>query len=379
MTRWEHAPEIKDLAGQLGVEGGAPVDGILDHCRRRIDGWVSESGGVIAIDTLESLVTKRLQMVFEEIRADEDFDRLTQLYARAKREFVFATMRSKFDDTANPTYGALVVRRNATSESLDRYVAVIDCRGFKLARRFFTRWHETAHRLTTHADGGATEPGYRSEHDPVERMMDEIAGHVGFYGPILDPAFRQASEGKPLLSFGTVETIISESFPAASFQATLFACARRMATPVVYLEATLNHKKEVKRKMATPSLFDEESPPGELRAKKGIPNRAAQDEGFTIPTHMRVPPETLIHRLFDAEPQTSGENNEDRSQWESKGKSLERRAVVVQGRKVADRVIAIVQPVEKKWAKKNKKSDAYGLLDQNTAPHPVTMPLEKAK
>src|SRR5215218_9135101 len=47
---------------------------------------------------------------------------LTQVYAREKREFVFATMRSKFDDDANPTFGALVLRRNATADSLDRYV-----------------------------------------------------------------------------------------------------------------------------------------------------------------------------------------------------------------------------------------------------------------
>src|SRR5262245_31868122 len=145
MSRWEHAPEITDLARELGVGAGAPVDGILDHCRRQIDGWVAEAGGVANIDALESLVTSRLQMVFEEIRSDEDFDRLTQIYAREKREFVFATMRPKFDDDANPIFGALVLRRNATADSPDRYVAVIDCRGNKLARRFFTRWHEIAH------------------------------------------------------------------------------------------------------------------------------------------------------------------------------------------------------------------------------------------
>jgi hypothetical protein len=33
MSRWNHAPEIIDLAGELGVGSGAPVDGILDHCR----------------------------------------------------------------------------------------------------------------------------------------------------------------------------------------------------------------------------------------------------------------------------------------------------------------------------------------------------------
>lgn len=345
MTRWEQATEIEILAGKLGIGGAAPVDGILDHCRRRIDGWVAEAGDVTSIDALEALVTQRLQMVFEEIRDDEDFDRLTQLYAREKREFVFATMRSKFEDSVNPTFGALILRRNATADSPDRYVAVIDCRGSKQARRFFTRWHEIAHRLTTHADGGDTEPGYRSEHDPIERLMDEIAGHVGFYGPIFDPAFQKASECRPLLTFAAVESIVSSDFPAASFQATLFACTRRITTPVVYIEAALNHKKYVKRQMATPSMFGEAPTPGELRAVKVIPNRAAQEDRFTIPTNMRVPLASVIHRLFDSELQTSEIATEDLSEWESQGRRLGDRAVLVEARKVPDRVIAIVQPL----------------------------------
>src|SRR5262249_17052748 len=119
---------------------------------------------------------------------------------------------------------------------------------------FFTRWHEIAHRLTTHADGGDTEPGYRSEHDPIERLMDEIAGHVGFYGPIFDPAYKQASFEKAHLTFNMVEAIIGAAFPAASFQATLFACARRLTTPVVYLEAMLAHKKEVQAEKGDEAL-----------------------------------------------------------------------------------------------------------------------------
>jgi hypothetical protein len=61
---------------------------------------------------------------------------------------------------------------------------------------------------------------------------------------------------------------------------------------------------------------------------------------------MRVPADSVIHRLFDAEPQSSGEASEDLGQWESKGKTLEARAVVVEGRRITDRVLAIVQPVE---------------------------------
>lgn len=344
MSRWDAAPEVRTLAAELGVGGGAPVDGILGLCRRRIDGWVAEAGGVTGIDALEALVTRKLQMVFEEVRSDDDWDRLKEVYARGKKEFVFAGLRAKFEDDADPTYGALVRRRHAGADDPDRYVAVIDCRGYKLARRFFTRWHEVAHRLTTHADGGETEPGFRGEHDPIERLMDEIAAHVGFYEPIFAPAFVQATGGNRLLTFGTVEGVIERAFPAASFQATLFACTRRLPTPVLYLEAALAHKKDVKRRMATPSMFGDDPPPGELRAVKVIPNPAAQEDGFFIPTNMRVPAASVIRRLFDGEPLADGDGLECLSQWESQGKTLERRAVAVAGRKVADRVIAVVQP-----------------------------------
>jgi hypothetical protein len=104
-------------------------------------------------------------------------------------------------------------------------------------------------------------------------------------------------------------------------------------------------------------LFGDDPPLGELRAVKVIPNKAAQQDGFTIPTNMRVPPGTVIHRLFDAETLTDDDSKEDMSQWESHGRSLERRAVLVEGRKVADRVIAIVQPVE---AKRRKKTTQGG-------------------
>lgn len=357
MTRWDQAPEILSLAEELGVSGAAPVDGILEYCRGRIDCWVAKVGGVTNIDALESLVTQRLQMVFEEIRSDEDWDRLKDVYARGKKEFVFGGIRTKFDDDHNLTYGALVERRNAGPSDPDRFVAVIDCRGSKLSRRFFTRWHEIAHRLTTHAD--MSEPVYRSEHDPIERMMDEIAGHVGFYDLLFQPVYQQARLGQPHLKFGTVETIISGAFPAASFQATLFACTRRLPTPVVYLEATLAHKKEVKRRLQTPSMFGDDPPPGELRAVKVIPNKAAQQEGFTIPTNMRVPADSVIHRLFDAEPMTDGDGQEDLSQWESQGRPLEHRAVIVEARKVPDRVIAIVQPVEAKKTKFDERARLF--------------------
>lgn len=342
MSRLEHAAEVADLAADLGLDGAAdPVDAILHHCRTRIDRWVAEAGGVAKIAALEALVIRKLQMVFEEVWSDADFDRITEKYARGKKDPVFATMRLKFDDPDNPTYGALVKRRNAALDAPDRYVAVIDCRGYKALRRFFTRWHEIAHRLTTDAD----EPQYRSEHDPIERLMDEIAGHVGFYGPLFDPVFKEAQAGKALLTFQMVQAVQDGGFPEASFQATLNSCAKRLPTPVVYLEAMMAHKKEVKRRLQTPSMFGDDRQHGELRAVKVIPNVAAQEERFTIPTNMRVPEASVIHRLF-LETASNGPCQEDLCWWESQGRKLEGRAVAVEARSVADRVIAIVQPVE---------------------------------
>jgi hypothetical protein len=346
VSRLEHATEIVGLASDLGLAGAAnPVEAILRHCLSRIDRWVAEARGVTTIGQLEALVTQRLQMVFEEVRSDADFARITDQYARGKKDPVFASMRFRFDDADNPTYGTLV-RRNVGDDAQDRFVAVIDCRGTKLARRFFTRWHEIAHRLTTHADQGDKEPAYRSEHDPIERMMDEIAGHIGFYGPFFEPVFHAAHGGKGLLTFETVEAVHQSGFPEASFQATLNACAKRLPTPVLYLEAALAYKKEVQRQLATASLFDEPPPPGQLRAVKVLANDAAHQEKFVVPTNMRVPEASVIYRLFLGETADDESAQEDLSWWESQGKKLAGLAVTVEARKVPDRVIAIVQPIE---------------------------------
>ena len=201
-----------------------------------------------------------------------------------------------------------------------------------------------AHRLTTNAD--LLEPVYRSEQDPIERMMDEIASHVGFYEPLFAPAHQEARIGHSHLTFSVVESIIEKAFPAASFQSTLFACTRRSEHPFLYLEATLAHKKEVKRKLQTLSLFDDDLPPGELRAVKVIANRAATRERFNIPTNMQVPASSVIRRLFDSEIQTVHSEEEDLNHWESKGKPLDDCPVLVEGRRISDRVVAIVQPLE---------------------------------
>lgn len=345
MSRLDQAPEVVALAKDLGlVGGGSPVEAIIDYCLRRIDGWVGKAGGVSDIEQLEALVTERLQMVFEEVWTDADFDRLKAKYAKDNKDAVFASLRMRFDDS---TFGVLIRRKNAAEDARDRYVAVIDCRGDKAARRFFTRWHEIGHRLTLVDE--LDEPVFRSEKDPTERMMDEIAGRVGFYEPLFGPFFEDQMRGKRLLTFETVEAVRRLRFAAASFQATLSACNRRLATPVIYVEAASSHKAEDQREIDRGQgvMFEECRPVAKLRAVEVVPNPAAQRAKFQIARNMRIPETSVIHRLFldgDGREEGGGENL---NTWEHSGrKRLADQEVWIEARRVKDRVIAIVQPLD---------------------------------
>jgi hypothetical protein len=349
VSRLDRATDVRELAVRLGLAGAAnPVEAILGYCRNRIDRWLSEVRGVTTIGQLEALVTQRLQMVIEEIRSDADFKRITENYARGKRDPVFAALRLNFDDAENPKFGVLV-RRNVAADAPDRFVAVIDCRGSKLARRFFTRWHEIAHRLTTHADQGDSEPAYRSVHDPIERLMDEIAGHVGFYGPFFEPVFEEQLRGKMLLTFEVAEAVRRLRFAEASFQATLRACCRRTPSPVIYVEAALAHKVEDQREInrGQGRLFEDDQPVAKLRAVEVVPNPAAQQAGFFIAPRMRVPEESVIHRLYSDDEGRSLDGEENLHTWEhSGGERLADQRVCIEARKVKERVIAIMQPFD---------------------------------
>jgi hypothetical protein len=112
----------------------------------------------------------------------------------------------------------------------------------------------------------------------------------------------------------------------------------------------------------SPRLFAFEEPPPELRAVRVAANEAAQGEKFVIPQNMRVPASSVIRSLFRADGEREASDREDLGMWsDSKGKRLEGRAVALEARRVADRVIAIVQPVEP-VRQKHKRTEPKSLF-----------------
>ncbi len=349
MSALDQAGEIIQLADELGVDWRTqPVTNIVRFCQQKVDRWVEATDGVTTIAELEQLVCAQLRLVFEEIWSDGDLDRIIRRYVAAG-EPVFATLKDEFDDD---TFATLLQRRNTTLEASDLYVAVIDCRGSKATRRFFTRWHEIAHLLTLVRQLHFHFHRTSNDRCPLERLMDVIAGEVGFYDPIFAPALEMEAQTRRQLSFDGVEAIRARYCPHASFQATLFAAVKRFPAAVIYVEAGLGFKKqeELLRRSSQLDLFPDATPEATLRVLQVSINDTARRSGYRIDRNMRVPAASLLAKHFDtgtvqdvASSPVAGVECLD--EWRhSDGTSVGTGAIHVEARPQGERVIALIQP-----------------------------------
>ena len=177
--------QIGRLAADLGLHHkDDPVAMILAFCHRRINDVFRE----FCCTTLSGLMhaaAARLDTLFIEIHDDADLARVRVSYLE-KGELIFATLAEQL----GPHVYAITFKLTRPHDGDRRFVSIIDCRGDKAWRKYFSKWHELAHLLTltpqtrlkfcrTHA-----EP---EEKDPEEAMMDVIAGEVGFCPQLVRP------------------------------------------------------------------------------------------------------------------------------------------------------------------------------------------------
>lgn len=348
MTKLDDQPAILNMADALGLNWrNRPVNAILAYCHERVARWVKEAGHVGTLDQLERLVCCRLRLVIEEFHSDEELEEIVQGHID-RGELAVAALRTSFDED---TFATLIERRGATARSKDRYVAIIDCRGEKAARRFFTRWHEIAHLLTLVRQ--LELPFHRSttQRDPVEQLMDVIAGEVGFYDPIVRPAVEAELEGEQRLTFAVIERVRARVCPTASFHAMLIACMKRTSTPVINIEVGAGLKKSEaailqSRQM---NMFTDDQPSPKLRAIVAANNDAARERGFRIHKNMQIPTGSVIFKHYEATQEhkltIDADGIENLSIWtHSDGSGLGDRDVFVEARRYKDRVIALITP-----------------------------------
>jgi hypothetical protein len=336
-TSLKRSYKIHALAGDLGINPtGDPVREIVRFCEKRIRRFLRDFPDCTTLSQLLNIAASKLGTKFEEIRSDEDLEEVRTRYLR-QNEKAFAALQ---DELPAQVFGVTFKRTNRKPWELP-YVSVIDCRGEKKSRSYYTKWHELGHLLILTDQMRLT---FRRTHfglddkDPEEALVDVIAGSFGF----LPDMVRPLAKGQP--SFDRIDEIRAQLCPEASQQASLIGIAKAWPEPCILLQAQMGLKRGERRELAQGILGFQDRPKETLRATQVTPNDAARDKNFVIFPNMRVPERSIISKVFTGE-SADTEAAEDLSWWESSdGTRLPSAKVFVQVRSCWDGVRALIVP-----------------------------------
>ena len=344
MSSFDQEPQVFQLAKDLGLDWQhEPAKAIIRMCLARLEEWIRDLDGIHSIEKLQQIAQDKLHLVLEEIWEDSELDSLVAKYVAAG-DYVFAHLKSSLD---NYTFAELLRRGNVPADAPDQYVAIVDCRGEKAARRFFTRWHEIAHMLTLRPKDTLPFNRDSKERCPIERLMDAIAGEIAFYGPVFRPVLESTLDRHKGLSFDALEDLRRYHNPDASLTSTAIAAIRGMNTPAIFLQAEMALKKKERDELVSSqlTLFEMKPPEEKLRASIAFNNDAAKSIGLRISQNMRIPDSSVVARaMCDMSGRPLG-GTEDLSTWtHSDGSTLPSFRVSIEARAHQDRVMALVTP-----------------------------------
>jgi len=319
------------LARNLHIpESGDSLRELSEHAIASVQKMLAEWNGIDTIEDLRFLVADKLSVKLEFLRTDADVDRIAGEY----RHFLTRWRHLLHADFLHGTTEGLLIDNPAPQKGGRRYLAIIDARGSRSARAYFTAWHELAHLLLCPPqqlmlDGFRRTPIADAKlKDPLESAVDQIAGLLAFWSPIFGPALQE--EVGAHLTFAGIERAAANVAPGASLYAAGLAATRLWLKLAVFLTA------EMRTKTNGTGLA--------LRVQTLIPNGRAESD-CAIRKNMRVPPTSIIARAF-AEP--FGRElavDENQKEWEVSGQGhLPARAWHVQSVRRGSAVYAILTP-----------------------------------
>lgn len=332
--------QIHQLARDLGLSYSKnPSRTIIRSLEARVR-RVSRRFNCESLASLLNAVAEEVGTVVREIHSDSDLTELQNEYV-ARGELIFANL--KHDLSRPDDYGITI--KLTRPEPWDRtYVSIIDCRGEKRFRSYFTAWHELAHLLTLTPQ---TRFVFRRSHsrecagDPEEKLMDAIAGAFGFFRDLLP------CDTTEEISFEGIAAIRSEFCPTASVAASSIGIVRAYPTPCILVRAELGYNKEEVALLKQARFdFATSAPVPSLRAVHSTVNDAARESDIQFHRNWKVPRRSVIAEVFASG--TYAEAVEDLSWWQtSSGKKLSAMTVRVKAQKLGAGVQALIIPVER--------------------------------
>lgn len=316
-------PKLTKLARDLGISTRGPVlDALRAYGIDTVRRWV-EQLPINDMEGLRRLVSSRVSAKAVLIRHDSDVQQIAEDF----RDF-HPSLRSRLEmEFIEGETEGITLERDGLAPGLHRYLAVIDARGARAARAYFTLWHELSH-LILHPPQLAF-PGFRRAptpeviaRDPLEFAVDQLAGLLAFYEPLYRPALEQEIAKDGCLTFRAISSARDVVAPDASFFAGAVGALRLIETPAAFVSVRLELKKGEQRAIASgQSAFDfaVDRPQPKLRVTNLIATGSAQPS-LEIRTQMRVPAQSVLTTVFDSNSDVVISADEDQGWWETSGK-----------------------------------------------------------
>ena len=323
MTQLATNPRVIKLAKDLGL----PIRGdCLAHIRlfalKRIERILAESlVPVTDLDILRRVVADKFRVKLEFIHEDADIESIAAKYPTFHSGLP-RRLRQEFLDGATE---GITLERDEWDPRQFRYLAVIDARGERGARAYFTAWHEITH-LLVHPEQ-LPFPGFRRspprasiDKDPLEAVVDHVTGHVAFYPSFFEPTVAAEVKREGMLSFRAIEAARAAAAPSASLFATAMGSIRFAPVPTLLVTVDMALKKAEAREVGSPQqAFQFASPTraAKLRVVTVVPSGTVSGSGLAIRRNMRVPAGSVLARAYASTVDIDLVANEDQGWWEA--------------------------------------------------------------
>ena len=309
--------ELISVAKHLGVPlRGDLQKAIIADRVRQIDDWLGLLSTPEDLTGLLDIAAATLGIEFEEIHEPQDLDNLLDRIPPS-HEPSMARLSSEFDDETD----AIMLKRMG-GETWERpFLAVVNCQGRHFYRRFFSKWHEVAHRIL---EGPQLKLAFRRtmvqelRKDPEEILVDRVAAELAFYQPMFLPVLNQTLAEQGALSFEAVDQIRNRIAPDASRISTLLACIRNSAEPIWLVRCALGYKRQEERLLAQQALPGiEPTPQPQLRIQEVSGSPSAENQGIRFHKNMRIPSTSVVAQAANDEWQFGNFGEEPLEIWET--------------------------------------------------------------
>ena len=284
---------------------------------RAVAAWPDPIG---SLDTLLAIIAARLSVCLVFIRTDEDIERI----GLEQAAFAPALVKTLSAEFRNGSTEGLLMEHQDPRPGDRRYLAIIDARGGRAIRAYFTAWHELTHLLVSPSQlefklFRRAPSAEQIRKDPIESVVDHIAGLAAFYEPIFGPALRRAIQREGRLTFTAVDQARGAVAPEASLYAAAVAAVRLAPGPACLLSAEMRFKPTELRKLTSPQrelgLGATKGSVPKLRVVDVVTNEGAERAGLAFHPHLRVPDRSVLHRVYDADVEGELVADEDQAWW----------------------------------------------------------------